>query len=318
MPANRSADGEAARRHHEHQPRAGALDVERLRDTRRDVAREDRREIGVDDRGVAAPDQLDQRRALVADRDLGEADRAREPRDLPLVLGIAIGVHEDDRDARRSLAPSRASERGAHGVEIGRLLDRPVGEHALVDLDDVGIELLRLDDVARRKFSAAPGSRSPARRGNRASSPAASARRVRSSRALVATVVPILTKPIGAGGDRRAAAQAEQVADRPARRRRRRRGFPTAACAHAARPCGSRPITSVKVPPRSIQKSQRRRLRARCALCGFADHGSFPRSSRRLVAWRRAASIRSALAGAPPGANGEIDHGICRVSARPA
>ncbi len=70
--------GQAARRHHEHHARAGPLGVERLRNAR-DVARENRREIGVDDGGVAAPDQLDQRRAFVADRNLGEAQRARDP-----------------------------------------------------------------------------------------------------------------------------------------------------------------------------------------------------------------------------------------------
>ena len=39
-----------------------------------DVARQDGREVGVDDGGVAAADQLDQRRDLVADRQLAEAD----------------------------------------------------------------------------------------------------------------------------------------------------------------------------------------------------------------------------------------------------
>ena len=58
--------GEAARRHHEHQARAGALDVELLGDLP-DIAREDRREIGVDHRGVAAADELEERRDLVAD-----------------------------------------------------------------------------------------------------------------------------------------------------------------------------------------------------------------------------------------------------------
>ena len=47
----------------------------------RHVAAQDRREIGVDHRGVAAPDQLDQRRDLVAHRDLREAHLARERRD---------------------------------------------------------------------------------------------------------------------------------------------------------------------------------------------------------------------------------------------
>src|SRR5262249_33173874 len=44
----------------------------------RHVALQDRRQIGIDYRGVAAADQLDQRRDLVADRHLGKAHLARE------------------------------------------------------------------------------------------------------------------------------------------------------------------------------------------------------------------------------------------------
>ena len=51
----------------------------------RNVARQDRREIGVHDRRVAAPDQLDERAHLVADRHLGKADLARQQRNLPLM-----------------------------------------------------------------------------------------------------------------------------------------------------------------------------------------------------------------------------------------
>ncbi len=43
-----------------------------------DIAAQDRRQIGVDHGGVAAAHQLDQRRDLVADRDLREADLAGE------------------------------------------------------------------------------------------------------------------------------------------------------------------------------------------------------------------------------------------------
>ena len=38
-------------------------------------------------------------------------------------------------------------ELGAHRGEIGRALDRAVGAHALVDLDDALVEQLRHDDV---------------------------------------------------------------------------------------------------------------------------------------------------------------------------
>ena len=142
--------GEPARGHHEHQPRAGAGDVEFGADAR-DVARQDRREIGVDHGRVAAPDQLDQRRAFVADRDLRETDSARDFADLALMLGIAVGVHEDDCDGVEALALG-VHQVGADGVEVRRRLDRSVGEHAFGDFDNAGIELLRLDNVAREDF----------------------------------------------------------------------------------------------------------------------------------------------------------------------
>ena len=46
----------------------------------------------------------------------------------------------------------RMRQRRAHRMRIGRGLDRPVGEHALVDLDDLRIELLGLLDVAGENF----------------------------------------------------------------------------------------------------------------------------------------------------------------------
>ena len=87
----------------------------------------------------------------MADRDLRESDSAREFADLALVLGIAIGVHEDDRDGVVALLPG-ARQVGADGVEVRRGFHRSVGEHALGDFDNAGIELLRLDDVAREDF----------------------------------------------------------------------------------------------------------------------------------------------------------------------
>ncbi len=57
-------------------------------------------------------------------------------------------MHEHDRDGVVALG-SRVGERGAHALRIGRGLDRAVGAHALVDLDDAGIKLLGLYDVAR-------------------------------------------------------------------------------------------------------------------------------------------------------------------------
>ena len=76
--------GEAARRHHEHDARARPLDVERARHMP-DIAGEDRREIGVDHRRVAARNELDQRRAGMALRHLGEAEGAGDRADRLLV-----------------------------------------------------------------------------------------------------------------------------------------------------------------------------------------------------------------------------------------
>src|SRR5580704_14108112 len=80
--------------------------------------------------------------------DLLEAKVARDLGHQALVRRIAIGVHEHDRDGVIALN-ARIRERGAHAVRIWRRLDRAVRAHALVDLDDAGIELLRLYDVAR-------------------------------------------------------------------------------------------------------------------------------------------------------------------------
>ena len=98
-----------------------------------DVAAEERRKIGVDDRGVAAADELDQRRDLVARRDLRESHAAGQCCDLPFVLGPCPGMHEDDRHRADAGFPRRL-EVGAHRGEVGRRLDGAVGAHALAPL----------------------------------------------------------------------------------------------------------------------------------------------------------------------------------------
>ena len=47
------------------------------------------------------------------------------------------------------------SSSAAHAIEIERALDRAVGAHALVDLDDALIEHVRLDDVLGEIFGRA-------------------------------------------------------------------------------------------------------------------------------------------------------------------
>src|ERR1700722_13190146 len=84
----------------------------------------------------------------MAFRDLLEPKLARNRGHRALVRGIAIGVHEHDCDGVVALG-SRVGERGAHTVRIRSGLDSSVRAHTLVDLDDAGIKLLRLYDVAR-------------------------------------------------------------------------------------------------------------------------------------------------------------------------
>ena len=88
---------------------------ELLRDLRH-VAAQDRREIGVDHGGIAATNELDERRDFMARRHLREAELARERRDAPLVIGVAVGVHENDGDGarcRRACARSSAARAAA-------------------------------------------------------------------------------------------------------------------------------------------------------------------------------------------------------------
>ena len=82
---------------------------------------------------------------------------------------------------------------------VGRGSTVAVGEHALVDLDDAGIELLGLDDLLgenlRPRLIADLQRVAKAARRHQQRALAA-----RSSSALVATVVPILTKPMAPSG----------------------------------------------------------------------------------------------------------------------
>ena len=64
-----------------------------------------------------------------------------------LVLGIAVGVHEHDRDRLDAVGAARAASSARTASRSGALLDRAVGAHALVDLDDALVQHLGLDDV---------------------------------------------------------------------------------------------------------------------------------------------------------------------------
>ena len=127
---------------HEHQPHVAGLGGDAV-----DIGAQDRREVGVDHGGVAAPDDLHQRADLVAHRDLGEADLGRDLGHGQLVLVVAVAVHQHDRD-RAIAGGERRLQIGAGALPVERLLDRAVGAQALLDLDRAGVELLRQHDVA--------------------------------------------------------------------------------------------------------------------------------------------------------------------------
>ena len=85
--------GEAAVRLHEQQAGVAELGGDLV-----DIAAQDWREIGINHRGVAAADQLDQRAGLVAGGDLSETDPPGQFRHCLFVLRVAVAVHQDDRD----------------------------------------------------------------------------------------------------------------------------------------------------------------------------------------------------------------------------
>ena len=139
----RSRIGQATVRLHEEEP---GVVAQRIRDLVH-IAAQDRREVGVDHRRVASPDQLHQRADLVADRDLGEADLARDGRDPRLVVGEAEAVQQHDGDGAEAFVERRLQARPRGGL-VQRPQHGPLDTHPLVDLDDAVVEGFRLDDVA--------------------------------------------------------------------------------------------------------------------------------------------------------------------------
>ncbi len=136
--------GQPARGLHEHEL-ARHVPLERRRHPV-DVAPQDRREIGVDHRGVAPAHHLHQRAHPVADRDLREPRRLRQRRRPRLVRPVAVAVHEDD-GAGRQPRGARLGQVPRQPRLVERPLHRPVRPHPLLGLDHPGIEHLRQHDV---------------------------------------------------------------------------------------------------------------------------------------------------------------------------
>ena len=101
---------QSAVRLHEIQPHAGKLGRHLI-----DVAAQDRRQVGIDHRGVAARDQPQQRADRMAGGNLGEAGLAREFGQAAFMLGIFPGVHQHDRAGGDALGAG-AGERVPRGV----------------------------------------------------------------------------------------------------------------------------------------------------------------------------------------------------------
>ena len=134
--------GQAARRLHEEQLHAGHLARHLF-----DVAAQDGREVGIDDGGVAAADQLHQRTRPVRRAHLREADLARQLRRRRLVLREPVAVHEHDRHAAQA-GVERALQVGAQRRVVERLQHVAVRAHALVGLDHLRVQQLGQADVA--------------------------------------------------------------------------------------------------------------------------------------------------------------------------
>jgi hypothetical protein len=129
--------GKASARLHEQQPNALQLGRHLV-----DIPSQDRRQIGVDDGGITARHQPQQRTDRVARRHLAEAGLDGQ-RGQPLFVGrIFPGMHQDDRDRVDAGSP-----RLGKGIARRRLVERlhfgPVHADAAGNFDDPLIQQAR-------------------------------------------------------------------------------------------------------------------------------------------------------------------------------
>ncbi len=112
-----------------------------------DIAAQDRRQIGIDHRRVAARDQLHQRAHFVARRDLRIADRPRQRGEAFFVLRIAVGMHQHDRAGSHAVGVGGA-QRLFRGRQIELAHEFAVRADTLIDLDHALVEHRRQHDPA--------------------------------------------------------------------------------------------------------------------------------------------------------------------------
>ena len=112
----------------------------------RHVAAQNRRQIAVDHGGIAAADELDQRRHFVTGRHLRKTEVASQSGELPLVRLVAVGMHQHDGD-RANAVGFGAFERASRRFKIEFALDGAIGTNALVDLHHAFVQHVRFDDM---------------------------------------------------------------------------------------------------------------------------------------------------------------------------
>ena len=152
----------------------------------------------------------------------------------------------------------RALQRGARRVEIERALDGAIGKDTLVDLDDTLIQHVGLDDVLGEDFRprlVADAQRVPEASGDQQQRSVAFAlqQRIGGNRG-----AHFDGGANPSAGDRLARTHTQQPPDTFDGGVPVGLGFlPDSSLWVTSPPSGRRPITSVNVPPRSIQNSQR-------------------------------------------------------------
>ena len=160
-----------------------------------DIESKHRRQISVDHRGIAASDQLDQRLDLVARRNLGEADLPRHRRQRRFMRRPAPAVHQHDGERAIALVERGLQSDCAPPLHRAGAAPRPRRSPARQPRRH-GRRAARAARSRARKCRAATGSRSASASPSPAVIASATFSPLRSSKALVATVVPIFTAPI--------------------------------------------------------------------------------------------------------------------------
>ena len=142
--------GQPTVRLHEHELGPGPVGTQPRIDPV-DIASQDRRQVGVDHRGVAPRHQLHQRVDLVAHRYLREPDLTRERADRRLVLRVAIAVQQHDRHRLDPRVPER-DQRVANRRLVQRHQHLAGRRDPLVDLDHLLVDHVRHGDVERKEI----------------------------------------------------------------------------------------------------------------------------------------------------------------------